>query len=178
METDKTEPRLGRLAGLRVLVAEDRGLIATKILHTLRLADCVPIGPASTLAAAVMLLQSEDAELDAAVLDIDLRGQPVYPLAETLRERGIPILFVTGYCQSAIPGEWRTVHRIEKPFEPATLIASLEEACSGRPARGTPGSSYIASDAIARAVETLRTSRDLVTELHITLDETRSLQKP
>ncbi len=174
MKTDKMAKRSGGLAGLRVLIAEDRGLIATKILHTLRSAGCVPIGPANSLASAAVLLQGEGEKIGAAVLDIDLRGQPVYPFAKTLRERGVPIIFVTGYGQNAIPNEWRATHRLEKPFEPATLIACLEEACRGRPARMTSNSTHVTSESIARANETVRAARNVITEVRITLEQSRA----
>ncbi|CAO3420416.1 response regulator [Azospirillum endophyticum] len=160
-----------RLAGMRILVVEDRGLIAAKIVQILRAADCVPVGPASTLARGTALLQESGERLSGAVLDIDLRGKAVYPLAEALRERGIPLLFVTGYCFNAIPPEWRTTHRVEKPFDAASLIAGLEAACGDLPAQPVSSLPSVGSMQITRAWDTVRLARNIVTETRITIEE-------
>jgi len=121
------------LQGLRVLVMEDRALIAAKVMEVLHEVGCVPVGPAATLQAGLDLAKCNDIGIDAAVLDIDLRGSPVYPLAEALLLRGIPLLFLTGYGANAIPDVWRGTIRVEKPFEATTLIAALVSALADHP---------------------------------------------
>ena len=121
------------LAGLRVLVAEDRSLIAAKIVQILRRAGCAPVGPVATLRAGLDLTRREEVTVDAAVLDIDLRGETVYPLAEALRARGAPFLFLTGYGKPVTPAPWRDVVRIEKPFDEAVLLGGLCAAITRRP---------------------------------------------
>jgi DNA-binding response OmpR family regulator len=111
-----------------VLVAEDRSLIAQTVVHILREARCMVVGPVGTLDDAMTFAQSEDVSLDAAVLDIELADGLVYPLASLLRARGVPFLFLTGYGLLAIPEEWRGVVRIEKPFDKSTLLAALQSA--------------------------------------------------
>ncbi len=116
--TDHTEPESASATtrSLRVLVVEDNGIIASKIVQLMARSGCRVVGPVATLAAALDLAQQKNSILDAALLDIDLRGEAVYPLAEVLEARGVPFLFLTGYEQPAIPETWRGMPRIEKPF--------------------------------------------------------------
>ena len=119
------------LQGLRVLVMEDRSLIAAKVVEALHEVGCIPVGPAATLQAGLEFAQRPDICIDVAVLDIDLRGSLVYPLAEMLRLRGVPLLFLTGYGTNAIPTTWSQVVRVEKPFESTTFIEALISIVSG-----------------------------------------------
>jgi CheY-like chemotaxis protein len=82
----------------RILVVEDSSLIARKIEQVLLQAGYEVVGPAPTLKVALSKLQFE---LNAAVLDIDLRGEAVYPLAERLQELGTPFMFLTGFHELA-----------------------------------------------------------------------------
>jgi CheY-like chemotaxis protein len=84
------------------------------------------VGPVPTRDKALALLASGES-FDAAVLDINLRGQAVFPVADALIERGIPFVFATGYDQSAVPAPYLGVRRWEKPFEPAELAEALSE---------------------------------------------------
>ena len=99
MTTDIASRPVGNdgLAGRRILVAEDRGLIAVKVAQVLRGAGCVVVGPVGTLAAGLEIARRDDGLPDAGVLDIDLHGEQVFPLAEALRARRVPSLFLTGY---------------------------------------------------------------------------------
>jgi len=77
------------------------------------------------------LLESGD-RVESALLDVDLRGVKVFSLARALRQRGIPIVFATGYGVEAVPEHWRSCPRLEKPFDAKAL-----GTCSGGPcARG------------------------------------------
>ncbi|HYE50011.1 MAG TPA: two-component system response regulator protein-glutamate methylesterase, partial [Azospirillaceae bacterium] len=61
-------------------------------------------------------------EIDAAVLDVNLRGRTVYAVAEVLTERGVPFLFTTGYDRV----DWDArVPVLRKPFQPRTLVDGL-----------------------------------------------------
>lgn len=82
--------------GRTLLVVEDETLVALQVSELMEIAGWSIIGPASSLNEAQALI-ADGHRIDAAVLDINLDGTPVYPLADTLRERGIPILFCTGY---------------------------------------------------------------------------------
>jgi len=85
---------------------------------------CEVIGPAPNLERGWRLSQQES--LDGAVLDVNLGGELSFPIAVTLAERGIPFLFLTGYDDiSVMPEEFRTVHRILKPFDFNDLVAII-----------------------------------------------------
>lgn len=90
------------LRGRHVLLAEDEALVALELAETLAELGCVVAGPAATLAEALRLAEQEP--LDAAVLDVNLRGQAAFPAADMLVRRGVPVLFVTGYGE--MPGGW------------------------------------------------------------------------
>lgn len=156
-----------------MLVAEDRSLIAAKVAQILCRADCLPVGPVATLKAGLDLVRQEDILLDAAVLDIDLRGEPVYPLAEVLRARGIPFLFLTGYGALIIPDPWRGAARVQKPFDAAALLRTLRSVIAGhrtRPATRDGFDGVQPSRMVRQAWETIRGSRDLITEGRILIE--------
>jgi CheY-like chemotaxis protein len=144
------------LAWLRVLVVEDSSLIARKIEQVLLQAGYEVVGPTPTLNGALSKLQG----LNAAVLDIDLRGEDVYPLAERLQELGTPFMFLTGFHELAIPDRWRGIPLIEKPFEDRVLLEAVARLAGGsRPdlPPQTPGRSLGKS----RTFSLIRESRNL-----------------
>ena len=104
------------LRGLKVLVVEDNFLIAELIRSLLADCGCETIGPAPRVSSALALVDGR--HLDGAFLDINLAGEYCFPVAELLRERGIPFVFLTGYDDSEIiPPALREVPRISKPFD-------------------------------------------------------------
>jgi PAS domain S-box-containing protein len=130
------------LAGSRVLVAEDETLLTMVIESALSEAGAELIGPAGTLAEAVSLARAEP--LDAAVLDVNLDGEAVFPVADLLRERGVPFVFATGYAADmAIPARHRDIPRLPKPYRGDRLRQVLAQAMKRRgragPARRLPG---------------------------------------
>ena len=82
------------LHGARILVAEDDAILAYDLQNLLRDAGAVILGPARTLADTLAFARS--AELSCAVLDVNLRGEVVFPAARVLKERGVSIVFHTG----------------------------------------------------------------------------------
>jgi CheY-like chemotaxis protein len=102
------------LSGRKVLVVEDECLIAEDIAALLRELGAEVIGPAESLPQAIRLLQNGDRP-DAALLDIDLDGTAVFPLAEQLRSAGVPMLFLTGLGCDNIPEAFADVACIPKP---------------------------------------------------------------
>ena len=111
------------LADCRILVVEDAYFIADDIGAALRGAGAVVVGPAPNGRIALSLLSSE--RVDAAVLDINLNGETVYPVADTLRARGKPFVFASGYAKSSIPEAYRDIALLEKPVDSRRLIAVL-----------------------------------------------------
>jgi len=85
----------------RVLLVEDEFLLAQATVRALRSKGWAVVGPAATVAAALALLDEE--AIDCAVLDINLVGETVLPVADALRERAIPYLFLSGYSRIPAP---------------------------------------------------------------------------
>jgi CheY-like chemotaxis protein len=118
--TDTTQ-----LAGLRVLVVEDEMMVSMLIEDMLTDLGCVVIGPASRLDEAIEL--AEVSEIDCAVLDVNLGGQPIFPLADLLRERGRPFAFATGYGDAGVRDVDRGTPVLQKPFREGDLARVLGE---------------------------------------------------
>ena len=83
------------LSGLKILVVEDEPLLAMTLKDVLTASGCTVVGPASTVKLGMRLIEKE--AVDGAILDVNLRGEMVFPLADTLAERSIPFVYVTGY---------------------------------------------------------------------------------
>mgnify|MGYP001160552260 CR=1 FL=1 len=104
-----------KFTGLRILVVEDEALVAMNLEMILEDLGCVVVGPAMRFDQAEQMMHSEG-RLDVAILDVNLGGQPVYPLANHLKETGIPIIFATGYDVSGIPEEWHGWPTLKTPY--------------------------------------------------------------
>ena len=116
-------PDAGAINGLRVLIVEDEFLLALSLEDDLVLAGCVTIGPFSNLGDATQATRRE--EFDLAILDVNLGGEPIYPLAEELLARGKPFLLVTGYGAESLPPHFRNLPRLPKPYDVATLLKEI-----------------------------------------------------
>ncbi|MGH6737052.1 MAG: response regulator [Methyloceanibacter sp.] len=103
-----------KLEGLRVLVVEDEALIALQLEDMLTELGCAVVGPASRVAQALQLLDGE--KVDAAVLDLNIAGELVYPVADALAHRGLPYIFATGYGVEGLTERYRDRPVLEKPF--------------------------------------------------------------
>jgi DNA-binding response OmpR family regulator len=117
------------ISGLRIMVVEDEFWIAEDIARTLTQAGAEVIGPISHADRAMEWLR-EKRPIDAAVLDINLAGEMIFPLADALVERGVPFIFTTGYDIDTIPERLRGIPRIEKPAGPAQIIRELAAVVS------------------------------------------------
>lgn len=121
------------LRGKRILVVEDNALLAANIVRNLTLAEVSVVGPVARLDAAVE--QAETAEIDLAILDIDLDGTMVWPAADCLARRGIPFLFATGFQATlVVPRRFQDHAVVNKPFtvrELRSALVSLLRAAAG-----------------------------------------------
>ena len=90
-----------RLLGKRVLVVEDEAMLAMDLGFALEDEGAEVVGPSGTVSEALTLLDAELAEIDAAILDVDLHGLDVFPVARRLHEAGVPFLFHTGHATRA-----------------------------------------------------------------------------
>ncbi len=113
------------LKGLRVLVVEDEMMVSMLIEDMLSDMGCTVMGPASRLDEAIELANASD--IDCAVLDVNLGGQPIFPLADLLRERGCPFAFATGYGDAGLRDVDRGTPVLQKPFREGDLARVLGE---------------------------------------------------
>jgi CheY-like chemotaxis protein len=111
------------LEGIRVLVVEDEYFVAILIEEILESAGCIVRGPIPRLPEALDAVVHND--YDAAVLDVNLAGERINPVADALSERNVPFLFVTGYGASALPSEYAKRPHVCKPFRMNELICAL-----------------------------------------------------
>jgi CheY-like chemotaxis protein len=125
-EAPGSDQPISALLGVRVLVVEDEMMVALFIEDTLRELGCDVIEPAHTITDARARI--EDHEIDAAVLDINIAEDEVYPIADLLASRGVPFVFATGYALESIQEEWRSRPIIRKPYHAEQLRAALENA--------------------------------------------------
>jgi CheY-like chemotaxis protein len=119
------------LKGLRVFIVEDEAMIWMLIQDTLADIGCLVAGIAARLDEAIANATSLD--FDLAIIDVNLNGVRAYPLAEALVNRGIPVLFVTGYGEAGVPDNFRRIPLLSKPFEQRDLERALAKAlaCKG-----------------------------------------------
>src|SRR5262245_23021562 len=113
------------LNGARVLVVEDEPFIAYDIREGLTDAGAVVIGPAATVDKALSLAEAND--LTAAILDVQLDGETVFPVAATLRARSIPFVFHTGNTdgRNLCATDWPDNEILAKPAGRAMIVATL-----------------------------------------------------
>lgn len=103
--------------GSRLILVEDEALLALDMQDMLEEMGCLVVGTAGRLDEALVLAETE---FDLALLDMNLGGARIDPVARRIAERGIPIIFVTGYGQRTLPpGIVAPV--IDKPCNPDTL---------------------------------------------------------
>ena len=111
------------LAGRRVLVVEDEFFLADDLKRALTEQGAEVAGPANSMTRARALASRQD--FDLAVLDVNLRGEMIFPFADELRARGVPFVFTTGYDAAMVPAEYQDVERWEKPFTMHQLVQAL-----------------------------------------------------
>ena len=116
--------------GLRVLIVEDEALIALHLEDMLEDMGCSTAAAFSSLPEAIAAIESLEA--DVAVLDVNVAGKEIFPLAEMLAERKVPIVFSTGYGAGMLPERWRSYPIVAKPFDPGALRKGLIAAMALR----------------------------------------------
>jgi CheY-like chemotaxis protein len=113
------------LNGLRVLVVEDEMMVSMLIEDMLTDLGCTVIGPAARLDEAMDL--ASKGGIDCAVLDVNLGGQPIFPLADYLRAKGAPFAFATGYGDAGLRDVDKGSPVLQKPFREGDLARVLGE---------------------------------------------------
>ncbi len=115
------------LPGRRVLVVEDESLVAMLLETILEDMGVTPVGPAGTVEDG-LAMAADPAPLDAALLDVNVAGRQVFPIAEALKARGVPFVFSTGYGEGGLPDEWRGHPTVQKPFTESAIREALMRA--------------------------------------------------
>jgi CheY-like chemotaxis protein len=100
----------------RVLIVEDEALVAMLLEDMLIDAGYTVSGTASAIAQALEFVIDAAADFDIAILDVNLRGKPIFPVAEVLAQAGKPFVFATGYGAGSLPEAWRDRPTLQKPF--------------------------------------------------------------
>ena len=116
-------------ASVRILVAEDEFLVYLALEEELRGNGFAVAGPYSSLFAAQEALARE--KFDLALLDINMGGEMIWPVADELISRKIPFLFLTGYSAESLPDRFRETPRLCKPCDPAALLKEIRSLLAG-----------------------------------------------
>ena len=111
--------------GYRILIIEDSPVIALATEEMLRAFGHEPLGPIGNMASALEFAKS--GEMDAAIVDLNIRGAKTFTLLSILDRRGVPFLIISGYADWKMPDEWSDRARLQKPFSEAQLRAKLGE---------------------------------------------------
>jgi CheY-like chemotaxis protein len=111
---------------LRVLVAEDEYLLADDIASWLERAGATVIGPLPSVERTLKSL-SATPEIDVAVLDINLNGELIYPVADELARRAVPVVFFTGYDEIDVPERFSTALTVSKTASVSDLLNAVFE---------------------------------------------------
>jgi DNA-binding NtrC family response regulator len=122
---------MGETQKCRVLIVEDEAAISILIEDMLLDLGIEIVGPASRLNPALQL--AREADLEAAILDINIGGVQSYPVADVLRSRGIPVIFATGYGSSVLPERFRSCQILHKPFDQHRFSQTLHTALAESP---------------------------------------------
>jgi PAS domain S-box-containing protein len=120
----KDPPTEIELSGIRVLVVEDETLVRILIEDYLNQLDCQLVGVAPTVEKGLAMAARGD--IDIALLDWNLQGKPVEPVAQELSNRGVPFVFISG----SMSASWNSRPTIRKPFDVETLRREMARAIS------------------------------------------------
>jgi len=122
----------GGLQGRRIFVVEDEMMLSMMIEDMLTEFGCEVV-QASRISEALELAATT--AMDAALLDVNVAGAPIDPVARELQKRGIPFVFSTGYGAGGVPADYRGWLTLSKPFQQEELQTMLERAIAAGPAR-------------------------------------------
>ncbi len=114
-----------QFGGRRFLVVEDEWLIAADAADGLSRLGAEVVGPVGTIRDAFDVIESAEERVDAALLDVNLRGQSVFPVAAFLKMKHIPFAFVTGYDDGVVPTFFRSTPIFTKPADWEAIASRL-----------------------------------------------------
>jgi DNA-binding response OmpR family regulator len=114
------------LRGMRIAIVEDAGIIANELKWMLEDVGCLVVGMAPTVQDAMLLTEKE--QLDGVFLDLRLRGEVSYPVAETLRDRDIPFIIMSAYDHEQVRSDFRKYPHLQKPFTFDSMASAMVDA--------------------------------------------------
>jgi CheY-like chemotaxis protein len=120
------QPKAIALTGNRIMIVEDEALVAMALRETLNDLGFSVLGPFNRISEAMVALRNN--RIDAAVLDVNLGGELIYPLADVLTADHVPFVFITGYGADEIEPRYAGVPVLEKPIESGALEAVFVRA--------------------------------------------------
>jgi DNA-binding NtrC family response regulator len=122
---------MGEAQKCRVLIVEDEAAISILMEDMLLDLGIEIVGPASRLDPGLQL--ACEADLEAAILDINIGGVESYPVADVLHSRQIPVIFATGYGSSVLPERFKSRQTLHKPFDQHHFRQTLYTALAKNP---------------------------------------------
>ena len=117
------------LNGISVLIVEDEGLQAMELQAALEDAGASVIGPVGQVEDAWDMIDLP--RLDCAVLDVNLQGEMIFPVADALLEHDVPVIFVTAYPEQQLPPRYMGLPIFRKPLLLDPLTRTIEKELSG-----------------------------------------------
>ena len=118
------------LAGLRILVVEDEFLVALDLERIVEEAGGEVVGPVSGLDEALVKARAE--ALNGAILDVNIAGRKITPVAAVLRERGVPYILSTGYGPQGLEPDLAAAPSLRKPFDDSQVTALMTQVFLAR----------------------------------------------
>lgn len=112
-----------------ILLVEDEVMIRMMVADMLEELGYTIAGEAGDIDEAIRLVQSID--FDLAILDVNVNGKVISPVAEAVQMRNLPFVFATGYGAQGLPEKFRDRPALEKPFQMETLARVIENALKG-----------------------------------------------
>ena len=121
------------MQGCGVLIVEDEAMVAMLLEELVLELGCHVVEVAARVDTALASIAERC--FDIAILDVNLEGEPSYPVADELELRGIPFLFATGYGAQAIPEKYQCHTILQKPFRKREFEQALLKALPETPGR-------------------------------------------
>lgn len=118
------------LRDCHILVVEDEYMLADELRRELEDAGAIVVGPVPSIDGALKVIGSEG-RLDGAILDVNLGGARVDPVADVLLAKGVPFLFVTGYDEHSLGPKFAGVVSCDKPVDMKTVTKAIGRLVHG-----------------------------------------------
>jgi len=122
---------LAKFTGSRAFVVEDETLVLFGLEDALADLGCEVVAQAMRLDQAMAMAEALG-PVDVAILDVNIGGTTVFPVAEILKERGVPLVFATGYGRAGLPPEWQSHAVIVKPYSLDDIERALTPLLTGQ----------------------------------------------